>query len=104
MTDQYIQALIHAFMPDIISVCEDITQLNPLFQNQITNFLINQVASSVFGKLDKLADFTAAMSMREASKLQDMLESLAVIWASGWFLHSQAMMGEWEENSCTKRQ
>jgi Lon-like ATP-dependent protease len=35
-------------MSEIVSVFKDIAQLNPLFRDQITNFSINQVSSSVF--------------------------------------------------------
>jgi Lon-like ATP-dependent protease len=54
---------IRAFTSEIVSVFKDIAQLNPLFRDQITNFLINQVTSAnIFDEPDKLADFVAAVS------------------------------------------
>ncbi|KAJ6577656.1 ATP-dependent protease La [Mycena capillaripes] len=72
--DQYIRA----FMAEIISVFKDIAQLNPMFRDQITNFTMNQVTSSIFDEPDKLADFAAAVSTGEVRELQDVLESLEV--------------------------
>jgi len=46
---------------EIVSVFNDIAQLNPLFRGQITNFSINQVAANVFDEPDKLANFAAAV-------------------------------------------
>lgn len=50
------------FISEIVSVFKDITQLNPLFRDQIMNFSVNQVTSNVFDEPDKLADFAAARS------------------------------------------
>ncbi|KAJ7716972.1 Lon protease C-terminal proteolytic domain-containing protein [Mycena maculata] len=72
--DQYIRA----FMSEIISVFKDIAQLNPMFRDQITNFTMNQLTSSIFDEPDKLADFAAAVSTGEVRELQDVLESLEV--------------------------
>ncbi|KAJ7111840.1 ATP-dependent protease La [Mycena epipterygia] len=72
--DQYVRA----FMSEIIAVFKDIAQLNPMFRDQITNFTMNQVASSIFDEPDKLADFAAAVSSGEVRELQDVLESLEV--------------------------
>ncbi|KAF7337118.1 Lon protease-like protein, mitochondrial [Mycena venus] len=72
--DQYIRA----FMGEIISVFKDIAQLNPMFRDQITNFTMNQLTSSIFDEPDKLADFAAAVSTGEVHELQDVLESLEV--------------------------
>ncbi|KAK7033046.1 Lon protease-like protein, mitochondrial [Favolaschia claudopus] len=69
---------IRAFMSEIISVFKDIAQLNPMFRDQITNFTMNQVTSSIFDEPDKLADFAAAVSTGEVRELQDVLESLEV--------------------------
>ena len=65
-------------MSEIVSVFEDIAQLNPIFRDQITNFFINQITSNVFDEPDKLADFAAAVSTGEVGELQDVLESLVV--------------------------
>jgi Lon-like ATP-dependent protease len=73
--DQYIRA----FMSETVSAFKDITQLNPLFRDQITNFSINQVASNVFDEPGKLTYFAAAaVSTSEVQELQDVLESLIV--------------------------
>ncbi|KAF8875577.1 hypothetical protein BD779DRAFT_1678180 [Infundibulicybe gibba] len=48
----------------IVSVFKDITLLNPLFRDQITN--INQVTPNVFDKPDKLADSAVAVLTGEA--------------------------------------
>ncbi|KAJ7500305.1 Lon protease C-terminal proteolytic domain-containing protein [Mycena galericulata] len=72
--DQYVRA----FMSEIISVFKDIAQLNPMFRDQITNFTMNQLTSSIFDEPDKLADFAAAVSTGEVRELQDVLESLEV--------------------------
>ncbi|KAJ7198274.1 Lon protease C-terminal proteolytic domain-containing protein [Mycena pura] len=69
---------VRAFMAEIISVFKDIAQLNPMFRDQITNFTMNQVTSSIFDEPDKLADFAAAVSTGEVRELQDVLESLEV--------------------------
>ncbi|KAF8201098.1 Lon protease C-terminal proteolytic domain-containing protein [Mycena galopus ATCC 62051] len=69
---------VRAFMSEIISVFKDIAQLNPMFRDQITNFTMNQVTSSIFDEPDKLADFAAAVSTGEVRELQDVLESLEV--------------------------
>jgi len=61
------------------SVFKDITQLNPLFLDQITNFSINQVTANVFDEPGKLADFAAAVSTGKVQELQDVLESLVVV-------------------------
>ena len=65
-------------MSEIVSVFKDISQLNPIFRDQITNFSFNQVAANVFDEPDKLADFAAAVSTCEVQELQDVLESLVV--------------------------
>ncbi|KAJ6600871.1 Lon protease C-terminal proteolytic domain-containing protein [Mycena sp. CBHHK59/15] len=72
--DQYVRA----FMSEIIAVFKDIAQLNPMFRDQITNFTMNQLTSSIFDEPDKLADFAAAVSTGEVRELQDVLESLEV--------------------------
>ncbi|KAF8875375.1 P-loop containing nucleoside triphosphate hydrolase protein [Infundibulicybe gibba] len=59
--DQYICT----FMSEIVSVFKDIAQLSPLFRDQITNFSINQVASNLFDKPNKLTDFAAAVATGE---------------------------------------
>ncbi|CAK5275869.1 unnamed protein product [Mycena citricolor] len=72
--DQYIRA----FMAEIISVFKDIAQLNPMFRDQVTNFMMNQSSASIFDEPDKLADFAAAVSSGEVRELQDVLDSLEV--------------------------
>ncbi|KAJ7041808.1 ATP-dependent protease La [Mycena alexandri] len=69
---------VRAFMAEIISVFKDIAQLNPMFRDQITNFTMNQVTSSIFDEPDKLADFAAAVCSGDVRELQDVLESLEV--------------------------
>ncbi|KAJ7173427.1 ATP-dependent protease La [Mycena filopes] len=61
-----------------LTYAPDIAQLNPMFRDQITNFTMNQVTSSIFDEPDKLADFAAAVSSGEVRELQDVLESLDV--------------------------
>ncbi|KAF8972361.1 ATP-dependent protease La domain-containing protein [Flammula alnicola] len=72
--DKYIRA----FMCEIVSVCKDIAELNPLFRDQIMNFSINRVAANAFDEPDKVADLAAAVSTGEAGELQAVLESLVV--------------------------
>ncbi|KAI8977519.1 Lon protease C-terminal proteolytic domain-containing protein [Mycotypha africana] len=69
---------IRAVTSEIVSVCKEIANLNPLFKEQIANFSMSQSAGNVFEEPSKLADFAAAVSAGEAAELQEVLETLNV--------------------------
>ena len=73
--DQYI----HTFMSEIVSIFKDIAQLNPSFVTKSPIFLSTKLPPTFLMKLDKLADFAAAVSTGEVQELQDILESLVVV-------------------------
>ncbi|KAJ1836543.1 ATP-dependent Lon protease pim1 [Coemansia sp. RSA 2711] len=69
---------ISAKMSEIVSVLREITQMNPMFREQIQHFASAQVSKVVFDSPLKLADFAAALSSGSPEELQDILSDLNV--------------------------
>ncbi|KAJ2629536.1 ATP-dependent Lon protease pim1 [Coemansia sp. RSA 1290] len=69
---------ISATMSEIVSVLREITQMNPMFREQIQHFASAQVSKAVFENPSKLADFAAALSGGSPEELQDILSDLNV--------------------------
>ncbi|KAJ2832996.1 ATP-dependent Lon protease pim1 [Coemansia erecta] len=69
---------ISATMSEIVSVLREITQMNPMFREQIQHFASAQVSKAVFENPSKLADFAAALSGGSPEELQSILSDLNV--------------------------
>ncbi|KAJ2830270.1 ATP-dependent Lon protease pim1 [Coemansia erecta] len=69
---------ISATMSEIVSVLREITQMNPMFREQIQHFASAQVSKAVFENPSKLADFAAALSGGSPEELQGILSDLNV--------------------------
>jgi Lon-like ATP-dependent protease len=61
----------------MLNVMKEISQLNPLFRDQIITFSI-QSGGSLLTEPSRLADFAAAVSSAEPAELQSILESMVV--------------------------
>lgn len=80
MTDEPYNAdnpLIKAITNEMLNVMKEISQLNPLFRDQIITFSI-QSGGSLLTEPSRLADFAAAVSSAEPVELQAILESMVV--------------------------
>ncbi|KAI9028617.1 Lon protease C-terminal proteolytic domain-containing protein [Hyaloraphidium curvatum] len=69
--------LIKAITNEMLNVMKEISQLNPLFRDQIITFSI-QSGGSLLTEPSRLADFAAAVSSAEPAELQAILESMVV--------------------------
>ncbi|OLY79222.1 Lon protease-like protein [Smittium mucronatum] len=70
--------IVRAVTSEIVSVFKEISNLNPLFRDQIASFSMSQSAGNVFEEPARLADFSAAVSSGEPSELQDILSELEI--------------------------
>ncbi|KXS21509.1 ATP-dependent protease La [Gonapodya prolifera JEL478] len=69
--------LVKAITNEMLNVMKEISQLNPLFRDQIITFSI-QAGGSLLSEPSRLADFAAAVSSADPTELQAILESLVV--------------------------
>ncbi|KAH8691572.1 putative mitochondrial serine protease Pim1 [Talaromyces proteolyticus] len=70
--------IIRAVTSEIVNVCKEIVQLNPLFRDQISAFATDHFPGNLGDEPGKLADFAAAVSAGEAQEMQEVLESMNV--------------------------
>ena len=70
--------VIRAVTNELVNVCREVANLNPLFRDQISSFYTAQFPGNLSDEPGKLADFAAAVSAGELHEMQEVLESMNI--------------------------
>lgn len=70
--------VIRAVTSEIVNVCKEIVQFNPLFRDQISAFATDHFPGNLGDEPGKLADFAAAVAAGDSAEVQEVLEAMNI--------------------------
>lgn len=70
--------IVRAVTSEIVNVCKEIVQFNPLFRDQISAFATDHFPGNLGDEPGKLADFAAAVSAGDSQEVQEVLEAMNI--------------------------